>query len=266
MSGNSLLEVEGLKCGYGRKNHVEIVHGISFSVQIDEFVCIIGANGCGKTTTLKALMGLLPASAGEITVFGRNIAHMTEKERAKHYAYIPQAHTPPFPFVVSDVVIMGRTPYINRLARTTEHDRLVAYRALELLGICDIADKPYTKLSGGQQQLVLIARALTQQSDILIMDEPTASLDFGNQQLVLSRMRMLSKMGKAVVMVTHDPDHALFCADRVIVMDEGRVIKDGTSDDCITTEMLHHIYHTNARVVDVEVEPGRVERVCVPLL
>lgn len=261
-----VLEVEGLRCGYGKNHPVEVVHGLSFTVDIDEFVCIIGANGCGKTTTLKAVMGLLPASAGHVRIAGSDIALMTENERARHFAYIPQAQTPPFPFKVSDVVLMGRTPYINRLAHTTEHDRVVAYRALELLDICSLADEVYTRLSGGQQQLVLIARALAQQSDMLIMDEPTASLDFGNQQLVLSRMRMLSRMGKAVIMVTHDPDHALVCADRVIVMDKGRILKQGTPDECITTEIMHSIYNTNARVIEVEIEPGRTERVCVPLL
>jgi iron complex transport system ATP-binding protein len=260
-----LLEVEDLRCGYGNNKPIEIVHGVTFFIDRDEFVCIIGANGCGKTTTLKAIMGLLPTISGQVRIAGCDIALMTESERARYFAYIPQAHTPPFPFKVSDVVLMGRTPYINRLSQVTENDRVIAYRALELLDICDLADSVYTKLSGGQQQLVLIARALTQQSDILIMDEPTASLDFGNQQLVLSRMRMLARMGKAVIMVTHDPDHALFCADRVIVMDKGVVLAEGTTDDCITTEMLHLIYNTDAHVMNIEVEPGRYERICVPL-
>ena len=261
-----LLEVTGLRCGYGRKNTVEIVHGASLVLDVDEFVCIIGANGCGKTTLLKAVMGLLPAISGEIRVKGVSIASMNERERAQRFAYIPQAHTPPFPFVVADVVLMGRTPYINRLARTTETDRLVAYQALELLGITHLADVAYTRLSGGQQQLVLIARALTQEADILVMDEPTASLDFGNQQLVLSRMRKLSRMGKAVVMVTHDPDHALMCADRVIVMEEGTVIAAGPPADCISSDMMQRIYRTAVCVLDVPVGEHRSERVCVPLL
>ncbi len=262
-----LLEVRDLRCGYGSGSRkTEIVHGVSFYVDAREFVCVIGANGCGKTTTLKSMMGLLAPLGGTVLLNGVDISSCTERELAQHFAYIPQAHTPPFPFAVSDVVLMGRTPYMNRLARTTRRDRMVAYRALELLGIADLADVPYTRLSGGQQQMVLIARALTQQSDILVMDEPTASLDFGNQQLVLSRMRVLSQMGKAVIMVTHDPDHALYCADRVIVMDEGKVLKTGTTDECITTEMLRRIYGTDARVMNVEVEPGRIERACVPVL
>jgi iron complex transport system ATP-binding protein len=261
----ALLQVRDLRVGYGKKRPFEVVHGVSFDVDKGEFVCIIGANACGKTTTLKALMGLLPVMGGSVVLSGVNIADLPERERAKHYAYIPQAHTPPFPFSVADVVLMGRTPYINKFARTTEYDRMVAYSALELLGITEIAENPYTKLSGGQQQLVLIARALTQQSDILIMDEPTASLDFGNQHMVLAAMRQLSQMGKAVVMVTHDPDHALYCADRVIVMDAGVILCDGTPEECITTEILNQIYGVGARIMDVEVAPGQVERVCVPI-
>ena len=261
-----ILSVRDLKCGYGRgKKYTEIVHGASFSVRQGEFVCVIGANGCGKTTTLKALMGLLPAHEGVVSVCGVDISGLSERERARHFAYIPQAHTPPFPFKVADVILLGRTPHINRLARVTDRDQLIALRAMQLLGIEHLADTAYTMLSGGQQQLVLIARALTQQSDILVMDEPTAALDFGNQQLVLSRMRTLSQMGKAVVMVTHDPDHALFCADRVVVMDRGAVIKDGTPEECITTEMLAHIYGTRACVVDVRVAADQSERVCIPL-
>lgn len=260
-----LLSVSDVRCGYGKKHPVEIVHGVSFTVRVGEFVCIIGANGCGKTTTLKSLMGLLPLLGGSVTFDGEEVAKMDERSRAQHFVYIPQAHTPPFPFTVADVVMMGRTPYVNLLARTTRHDREVAMEALELLGITHLAHTDYTSLSGGQQQLVLIARALTQESDILVMDEPTAALDFGNQQLVLSRMHMLSRMGKSVIMVTHDPDHALFCADKVVVMDEGRVLKEGTSEECITTEVLRHIYNAEAYVMDVQVPTGQTVRACVPL-
>ena len=259
-----LLEAIDLRCGYGKRHEIEILHGVNFNVDADEFVCIIGANGCGKTTALKALMGLLPATAGAVKVKDKDISKMKEAERAKHFAYIPQAHIPPFPFSVADVVIMGRTPYINRLARLTRRDRVIAYESLELLGITDLAEQPYTNLSGGQQQLVLIARALTQQSDILIMDEPTASLDFGNQQLVLSRVKMLARLGKAVVMVTHDPNQSLFCADRVIVMDKGKIIAEGAPGTCITTDMLRNIYNTDAKVIDVPTGPGKTERVCIP--
>lgn len=265
-AAGALLQVRDLRCGYGRKDPIEIVHGASFDVHAGEFMCVIGANGCGKTTLLKSLMGILPALGGSVSVKGDDVFAFSERDLARCFAYIPQAHTPPFPFSVADVVMMGRTPHVNHLARITEQDRAIAYWALDLLGIKEIARKAYTMLSGGQQQLVLIARALTQQSDILIMDEPTASLDFGNQQLVLSRMRGLSAMGKAVIMVTHDPDHALLCADRVVVMERGNVIMEGSARECITTQMVQRIYGTDARVLDVDVGGGRTERVCIPLI
>ncbi|WP_124060781.1 ABC transporter ATP-binding protein [Gordonibacter sp. Marseille-P4307] len=263
----ALVEVRDLRCGYGRGvRRVEVVHGVSFDLDPGEFACIIGANGCGKTTTLKTMMGLQDKLGGDVLVAGEDVFSLSDRQRAQRFAYIPQAHTPPFPFSVSDVVMMGRTPHLNRLARPADRDREASARALEVLGIENLASRIYTQLSGGQRQMVLIARALAQEAEVLVMDEPTASLDFGNQQLVLSCMRMLSDMGKAVVMVTHDPDHALYCADRVMVMEEGRCIRTGTAQECITTDMLARIYRTDARVIDIEVEPGRIERACIPVL
>ena len=256
-----MLEVNGLRAGYDK---TEIVHGVSFTVGDGQFACIIGANGCGKTTLLKSLLGLLPPFDGSVLVDGKDTLRMDERSMARHFAYIPQEHKPPFPFAVRDVVLMGRTPYLNRLARVLPEDRLIAYRAMKQMGIEDLADSIYTDLSGGQRQLVLIARALAQQPKLLIMDEPTASLDFGNQQLVLSRMKALSREGMAVIMVTHDPDHALFCADKVIVMQAGEVVCDGGVNEAITTHMLQHIYNAQVEVLEVTLSDGRMKRVCVP--
>ena len=259
-----MLEVRDLRAGYGDK---EIVHGVSFDIPRGQFVCVIGANGCGKSTLLKNLLGLAKPFGGSVHIEGENIDEMDEKQRARHFAYIPQAHTPPFPFKVSDVVILGRTPYLTGIATSVgERDQVIAYRAMQQLSIEHLADKVYTELSGGQQQLVLIARALAQQPDLLVMDEPTASLDFGNQQLVLSCVHGLSRMGMSVLMVTHDPDHALFCSDRVIMMEAGQVIGDGKPEDIITTENLRRIYGTESYVTDVTVASGETVRVCVPVI
>ena len=256
-----MLEVRDLHAGY---DDTEILHGVSFNVADGEFCCIIGANGCGKTTLLKNLLGLIKPFSGTVRMDGADVLSMDERSMARLFAYIPQAHTPPFPFAVRDVVLMGRTPHMGRLAVVSPKDRRVAYQALVQLGIERLADAVYTDLSGGQRQLVLIARALTQQPRLLIMDEPTASLDFGNQQMVLSRMKSLSAGGMAVIMVTHDPDHALYCADRVIVMKEGNVLLDGSSQQAICTETLQEIYQTNVQVLDVKMADGRTKRVCVP--
>lgn len=250
-----------MRAGYDR---TEIVHGVSFTVEDGQFACIIGANGCGKTTLLKNLLGLLTPFGGTVHMDGEDVLAMNERDMARRFAYIPQEHKPPFPFAVRDVVLMGRTPYLNRLARVLPDDRMVAYRAMKQMGIEHLADRIYTDLSGGQRQLVLIARALAQQPKLLIMDEPTASLDFGNQQLVLSRMKALSSEGMAVIMVTHDPDHALYCADKVIVMRGGDIMRDGPVGDTITTDMLREIYQTQVEVLDITLTDGRTKRVCVP--
>ena len=257
-----MLEVRDLHTGYVK---TEIVHGVSFDVADSEFVCVLGPNGCGKSTTLKTVLGLLPPMSGSIVMDGKSTIGMKESERAKLFAYITQAHRPPFPFTVADVVILGRTPYINRLANVTENDKRIAFECMERMGITELADRPYTQLSGGQQQLVLIARALTQEPRLLIMDEPTASLDFGNQQLVLQQMRDLADGGMSVLMVTHDPDHALFCAHRVIVMEDGKVIEEGGPRKVLDTACLKRIYNTNVKVIDVDLD-GEIQRVCIPVL
>ena len=259
-----MLEVENLHAGYSADN--EIVHGISFSLDAGEFCCIIGANGCGKTTTLKTILGLLPRLGGVIRINGRETADMNERDLALHFAYIPQIHQLPFPYRVKDMVLMGRTPHMARLSAASRDDKRVAYAALKQMSIEHLADKSYTELSGGQQQLVLIARALTQQPDILVMDEPTASLDFGNQQLVLSRMRGLADCGTSVLMVTHDPAHAFYCADRAVVLHEGVILEDGAPDDVITPEMMRTIYNTEVRVDRVDLGGGRTGSACIPIV
>ena len=258
----NFLEIRNLTCGYRRK---KIVFDASFSMDAGEFVCIIGANGCGKTTRLKTILGLLPPMSGAALLQGKDIAAMSDRDRAKEIAYIPQAHTPPFPFSVSDVVLMGRTPHIGRFSSVAHEDKRIVWEALETLGIEGLADRTYTKLSGGQRQLVLIARALAQQPKLIVMDEPTASLDFGNQQTVLSRMRELSSAGASVLMVTHDPHHAIYCADSVVVMDAGHVVEKGTPEEVITKPRLEEVYSTPLDVLDVTCSNGAHTRVCVPL-
>lgn len=259
-----MLQVRGLRCAY---DDVEIVHGVSFDVADGEFACIIGANGCGKTTTLKNVLGLYRPKAGSVLINGEDALSMNEKEKARHFAYIPQVHTPPFPFSVADVVLLGRTPHLgSHMANATAHDRDIAYRALQTLSIEHLARQTYTRLSGGQQQLVLIARALAQQPDVLVMDEPTASLDFGNQQVVLSQMRKLVEGGTGVLMVTHDPDHAFYCADKVLVMKEGVIAAEGSPQEVVTTETLEDIYHARVEVQQVRVErTGQLRSVVISL-
>lgn len=258
-----MLQVHDLRAGYDKH---EVIHSATFSVERGEFVCMLGANGCGKTTILKNVLGLAKPFSGSITMDGDSVLRMRERELARRVAYIPQAHTPPFPFTVADVVLMGRTPYINRLAVISEEDKAIALCALRRLAIEHLADRAYTQLSGGQRQLVIIARALAQKPDLLVMDEPTASLDFGNQHVVMAQMRKLADAGMGVLMVTHDPDHALFCADRVLVVQGGSITHDGAPGEVIDSECMQAIYGTDVVVAEVGRGRGRSVRVCVPVM
>lgn len=257
-----MLSVRGLRAGYHEE--AEIIHGVDFDLGDGELHCIIGANGCGKATLLKSILSLIEPLGGTLAVDGTDVRSMSEKQRASCFAYIPQTHKLPFPFLVKDVVLMGRTPYVSRFASVSAHDRRVAYAALCQLSIEHLANASYAELSGGQQQLVLIARALAQQPLILAMDEPTASLDFGNQQLVLSRMRQLVQAGMSVLMVTHDPAHAFYCADKVIALHEGKILACGAPEDVITRQTMRTIYGIDVCIRHITTDSGNEAYACVP--
>lgn len=260
--GEPLLEVRDLSCGYG---DVEVVHGLSFDLEPGDFFCLMGANGCGKTTTMKTIMQLLRPLGGSVVFAGERLDKMSHREVARRVAYIPQAHSTPFAFRVADVVLMGRTPYLGNRANASDYDKRIAHCAVQIVGIEDLLDKSFDQLSGGQQQLVLIARALAQQPRLLAMDEPTGALDFGNQQLVLRCMRSLADRGIAILMVTHDPNQVLAFADRVAIMEEGRLVASGTPSECLTSQMLDRIYGAPARIIELS-EEGCQSEVCVPVV
>ena len=217
------------------------------------------SNGC-----IKAILGILRPGRGGVTLCGEEVHRLDAGRLARRVAYIPQAHVPPFPFRVREVVMMGRTPYLGYLARPGAEDRKIVDEVLETLDIGWMADRVYTKLSGGQRQMVLVARALAQRPRLLVMDEPTASLDFGNQYAVLDRVRRLSDGGMGVLMVTHDPDHAFFCADSVLTMKDGRVLEHGPPRRVIREDSMRAIYRTPVRISDVDVGGG-IASVCVPI-
>lgn len=257
-----MLEVRDVSCSYGKK---KVVHNISFCVDPGEFVCILGPNGSGKTTLLKSILGLLKPSSGRILMEDKNIHLMPSIELAKVMGYIPQAHTPPFPFTVLDVVLMGRTAYLPRLAQPGKNDERIALEALEELNITHLRNKKYTMISGGERQLVIIARALAQQPKMLIMDEPTASLDFGNQHTVLEHMRQLAQKGISILMVTHNPDHALLCANKVVLMKKGRLLRIGSPEETIVEDSMKLIYETEIKIDGIRLADKRTIRVCIPV-
>ena len=242
----STLLAESLAFGY---RGLPVGADVDLSLGPEEIVALLGPNGCGKTTLFKTLLGLLPERGGRVVLDGRPVRRMPRREIARRVAYVPQAHDAVFPFTVHDMVLMGRTAHRGVFSSPAAADRRRALDALEQLGIGDLAPRDYTRISGGQRQLVLVARALAQDASLIVMDEPTASLDFGNQVQVLERVIRLAKSGLGLMISTHNPDHAFACASRVVVLHEGSVIADGPPARLLTSELLERIYG-----VEVEIE------------
>jgi len=255
------LEFRNLSCGYGQRR---VVDSISLRLKVGEVVGLLGANGCGKTTLIKTILGLLPVQGGEVLLDGKNIKNWTSAQIARVIGYIPQMHTPPFPFEVLDVVLMGRTAHIKPFSSPSPQDVKIAERALDMLNISYLRDRVYTEISGGERQLVLIARALAQEPRILIMDEPTASLDFGNQIKVLSHVKQLAGMNIAVLMSCHFPEHAFIYSNRAVLLNEGRILHSGTPGETITAERLKTLYGIDVDIVTVKNRMNQELRVCIP--
>lgn len=254
-----MLAVEDLAFGYGRRI---VGSEVSFSLDRGNVLCLLGPNGCGKTTLLKTLLGLLPAHSGRVCVDGADLAGMRRRDVARLVAYVPQAHAAFFPFTVREVAVMGRATRLGAFAAPGPTDEDAAERALDTLGIGHLAEADYSRISGGERQLVLIARALAGEPRLLVMDEPTASLDFGNQARVLAQVRRLSGSGITVVFSTHDPSHALLCGDRVAALRDGAMIAFGPAAETVKPALLRRLY-------GIDVLMGHLEDgapVCAPVL
>lgn len=256
-----ILKAENIVFSYKKE---ETLKGVTFSAEEGDFLCVLGRNGCGKTTLFKCLLGLLEPQSGDILIAGKSIRDYSIKELAREVAYIPQAHAPSFNYSVLDVVSMGRNAYVEPFRSPKREDLDYAYAALCRLNIEHLAEKGYSEISGGERQLVLVARALTQNSRLLLMDEPTSNLDYGNQMLVLREVQKLSAEGYTVLMSTHNPDHAFMFASRAVIIDQGRVLTEGAPAEVMNDELLRQIYHVDLDLVDVTTKNGKEYKVCLP--
>jgi len=252
------LEATGLGYGYpGRA----VGRGLELALAAGEVLCVLGPNGGGKTTLFRTLLGLLPAQAGEVRLQGSALAAMPRTDVARRLGYVPQGHVAPFAFTVRDVVLMGRTAHVGLFAAPGPVDRAAADEAIRTLAIEPLAGRFVTELSGGERQLVMIARALAQGARVLVLDEPTASLDFGNQVRVLREIRRLAADGYAVVFSSHDPSQAFLAAGRVLLLAHGGALRQGAPEEVITAENLRAVYGVEVRVAIVD-----GVRVCLPAL
>jgi iron complex transport system ATP-binding protein len=234
---------------------------VSLAVAPGEVVCLLGPNGGGKTTLFKTLLGLVPSLGGRVLLDGTDLAGLPRAEVARRVAYVPQAAAGYFPFSVGEVVLMGRAAYLGAFSGPTRDDRERARAALDQVGIAHLAEAEFTRISGGERQLALLARALAQAAPVIVLDEPTANLDFGNQARVVAEVRRLAKNGVGVLWATHAPDHALECADRAALVAPGGLRAYGPTAAVVTPAALSALYGVAVEIAQL---PGGERWVCVP--
>ena len=254
-----MLEVTDLAFGFPGRT---IGRGVSFGVGAGEVLCVLGPNGGGKTTLFRTVLGLLEPHAGDIRLEGTALPSLSRSEIARRVGYVPQGHAAYFAYTVREFALMGRTAHLGAFASPREKDRKVVERVLESLGIAHLAGQPVTEISGGERQLALVARALAQEPKLLVLDEPTASLDFGNQVRVLERIGALAASGIAILFSSHEPDHAFLCAQRALLLAEGRVLEIGAPRDVIRADTLQRLYGVSVQVLPL---PGGLHT-CLPSL
>jgi len=235
-----VITVNNLNYSYGK---ISVLKDISFKVQRSDFFIIIGPNGSGKTTLLRLLAGIISAGKGEIDVLGGSIEDYSRKALARKIAYVPQSLPVDFPFTVSEVVLMGRTPHLGMLGLEKDNDLFKAKQAIKFTELDHLAGRRTNQLSGGECQRVFIARAICQETEIVLLDEPTASLDLAHQTRIMDLMEKLQKERDiTVVMVSHDVNLAAMYGKTLLLLKEGRIVKHGTPDEVLTFQTLEAAY------------------------
>lgn len=233
------IEIEKLAFSYGAH---EVLKGLTFTVTEGELLCILGPNGVGKSTLFRCLLGLQRGWSGRIVIDGTDIRKLSARQMARYLAYIPQYSSPVFSYTAFQMVLMGTTSHLGMFASPGKREEERSLEALETLGISHLKDKRIGEISGGERQLVLIARAIAQDARLLIMDEPTANLDYGNQVRVMQVVGELTQQGYSILMSTHNPDQAFLYGTRVLMLKDGAVLSQGTPREALTEEVLYQAY------------------------
>jgi iron complex transport system ATP-binding protein len=243
----TMLKLDSLSASYGSK---AVLQGISLKVAPGEILALIGPNGAGKTTLIRAVSGTVPLSSGHVYVEGRDISQLSTAQRAKVLAVVPQARQLGGAYTVEQAVMMGRTAYMSWLGRESEADRAAVRQAMQRANLEDFAERQIAKLSGGEQQRVLLARALAQATPVLLLDEPTNHLDLQHQTNLLSLVRKMAKeKGLAVMVAMHDLNLVSFFADQVSLLVKGHLVCTGTPQDVIQADYISEAYQTAVEII-----------------
>lgn len=241
-----ILHIKNISFAY--KGNKPVWENLTFTAKPGEVLSILGPNGTGKSTLLRCIAGLEQPLEGEIMLGNKNTSGIGRKEMARKVAFVPQMHTPVFPFTALDVVIMGRTSHLSTFGSPSKRDEDIARKALETMGISHLGNVQYDQTSGGERQLILFARAVAQEAEILLLDEPTSHLDFGNQARILKLIRSLADKGLSVVMTTHFPDHAFEISETTCLLSGGKLIGFGPTTRILTSKNLSLIYGLNVSI------------------
>lgn len=244
-----VLSMTDLKFGY--IENCEVLKALSMQVEAGTITAILGPNGAGKTTLLHTILGLLKPQSGEIYLNDVPILNYSRRQLSQLIGLVPQAETIPFNFSVFEYVLLGRTPHMGIFNMPSRKDFQVVHQVLETLDLVRLRNRPLPELSGGERQMALVARALVQQPSVLLLDEPTSHLDLSNTGAILRILKDLVKTGVTVVFTTHDPQAAIYSADHLILMQQGKVLAAGGLDEIMTSEKLSQTYGTRVLVEEV---------------
>jgi iron complex transport system ATP-binding protein len=242
-----MLQVESLTVKYGQR---AVLQQLSLNIEAGEVLAVLGPNGAGKSTLIRAISGVHPIFEGKIVANGQDLTGLPSMKRARHMAVVPQARELPGGYTVSQTVLMGRTPYLSWLGHTSKIDYQIVQTAMEETCTSDLADRKVGELSGGEQQRVLLARALAQDAPILLLDEPTTHLDLQHQSGLLNLIRGLCQQNKlSVLMVLHDLNLASLYADRIALISNGNLVAEGTPAEVLQSDILFQVFKVPVHII-----------------